>query len=93
MVLAITTAPSEVRRSASGAVSRAGCEAKAARPIVLSVPAMWKVSFREMGRPCRGPRGLPVRRRWSSRLRAWARALVKRGSVRQRVSWWAIAAL
>ncbi len=74
------------------AVDGLGLKARAARPVVLSMEGRLKESFREMGRPCSGPIGVPVRERCASRERACARAPSKRGSVRQRVSCWAIAA-
>ena len=45
------------------------------------------------GRPCSGPTVFPVRARWSSSSRAFARACSKNISVQHTVSWCAIAAL
>ena len=56
------------------------------------MPVMWKLSFTEMGRPWSRPRGWPVRARWASSSEARERAGAKRGSVRQLVSWWDMAA-
>jgi hypothetical protein len=76
-----------------GASSVAGREMSAAMPMLVSMPLMWKQSLMETGRPCKGPMGRPVRWRYASSSRARWTARSKRGSVRQRVSWCAMAAL
>lgn len=85
--------PRECKSWTRAASLEAGFEHSAAMPRVESTPVMLKLSFMEMGRPWRGPMGLPVRERWVSRWRACCRADVNRGSVMQRVNCWAIAAL
>lgn len=86
------TAPACRRRSTSAAFFVAGRKASAAMPMEESMPVIWKLSFTDMGRPWRGPRGLPVRARCESSSEARATAAEKRGSARQFVNWWAIAA-
>ena len=92
LVLQCMTAPAARRMSTKEAFFGARLKARAAMPMLESVPWMWKLSFMEMGRPWRGPRGLPVWARWASRRAARARAEWKSGSVMQEVSWWDIAA-
>lgn len=72
--------------STRGQLAGAGWKAMAAMPREESMPAMLKVSLREMGRPWRGPKARPVRSMWSSSSLARARARSKKISVRQLVS-------
>lgn len=55
-------------------------------PIEESMPVMLKLFLTEIGRPWRGPRGLPVRAKCKSNSAARARANEKRGSVKQLVN-------
>lgn len=77
------TAPACSSRSARAAFLVAGPKARAAMPIEESMPVMLKLSLTEIGRPWRGPRGLPVRAKCKSNSAARARANEKRGSVKQ----------
>lgn len=62
-------------------------------PMLESTPVTYKVSFTEVGRPWRGPRGWLVTPRCGARKWAQARAEVKRGSVREVAICWMIVAL
>lgn len=91
-VLLMITAPREYKSPTKGAFSFAGLNARLAKPVVESTPSTSKVSLTEIGRPCKGPKGFPVCLIWASRKETRFSATSKRGSVRHRVSWWAIAA-
>ena len=86
-VLAMMMAPRDSNISTSGAFCSAGLKDRAAMPMLLSIDAILKVSFTEMGRPWRGPIGIPVRLSWASSSEARARARLNRGSVRHAVNW------
>jgi hypothetical protein len=93
LVLQYSTAPASSSISTSAALDVLGAKHKEARPMEASQPWILKVSLSETGTPCRGPRGGFPEARCASRVEARCRADVKRISVRQVVSWWAIAAL
>ena len=92
LVLQWITAPASNKISTMFAFFVAGLLHREAMPMLLSMSFIQKESLTEMGRPCRGPSGVPVRARWVSRYVARERARGKRGSVRQVVNWWHIVA-
>ena len=60
--------------------------------MVDCTPRTLNESFNEIGRPCKGPRVVPVRARWSSHSCARARAESNIVSVKQLTHCWAMAA-
>lgn len=86
LVLQCITAPASSSISTVVAFLLAGLAQRDAMPMLLSMSFIQKLSLTEIGRPCRGPRGVPVRARWASRKEARERARGKRGSVRQLVN-------
>ena len=63
LVLQWITAPADRRMLTIVAFLEAGRLQREARPMLLSMSFIQKESLMEMGRPCRGPRGVPVRAR------------------------------
>lgn len=59
-VFTYTTAPSLSRISTSEELLVASVSANAANPTELAFPAMLKLSFNDIGTPCKGPVTLPV---------------------------------
>lgn len=92
-VLQYKTAPALSRQSTKTAFSVAGLKARLAIPMDASYPRTLKVSLSDMGTPWRGPKGGFPDARCASRSAARFSASWKKISVRQLVSWCAIAAL
>lgn len=92
LVLQCSTAPASRRSCVSSDGFVAGLKDRAVNPMDESSPGIWKVSLREIGRPCSGPTGLPWWARWASRVAARSRAASKLISVMQLVNCCAMAA-